>query len=343
MDKCGICEHNIYEKMLIKNVPVYTFSFSDATLNFTIGECSQCGAVQLIGVPLSDTYKENHRSIGNTIEYREKKKQELKEFLNKYNLVSGDMIEIGCGNGQYLEILRELGYECDGWEAGEKNKLECQEKGFNFQHNKLQYNSVFCFYYLEHMPDPVNFIINIYNMLREDGVCLIEVPNYDYIEKNRLWLEFTRDHRFYYRKRTLMYLLLKCGFEIESINSEGLCLSVVVRKPFRIGFYAMDEQIKKDINKFNELTKTLGDYAIIGAGHYTQLLLNQIDIKPKYVFDSVPMKVGYKLCGIEIRHQNDIVNMIDCDNIIISCGMYNREAFNNIKKLVPNKRIVIWE
>jgi len=341
--KCGICNHELNDDIfVIDNVPEHTFDISDKTLTLNIAKCDNCGVVQLVDVPLSDTWMENNRSIGNTVEYREKKKEELKHFIDTYKLQDKAFLEVGCGDGQYLDIFRELGIESSGIESGKKNVDICTGKKYKI-HGICFYNSIdviTCFYYLEHQPYPIMFLKSLNKALKTDGLLYIEVPNYDYIKDHGLWLEFTRDHRFYYSLNSIYNLLLKCGFDILESDKSNLCLKVLAQKKNEFGKlkYCMADEIER----FNVLTDRLNQYAIVGAGHYTQLLLNQITNKPKYIYDSVPKKVGYKLCGIEIQHQNNIVNC-DCNNIIISCGMYNQEAYNNIKKLVPEKNIIIWE
>lgn len=342
MYKCGICNSELNDDIfVIDNVPEHTFQISDKTLTLNIAKCDNCGVVQLVDVPLSDTWQENNRSIGNTIEYRQQKKEQLKRFIESYKLQDKAFLEIGCGDGQYLDIFRELGIESKGVEFGEKNKQICKEKGYIIDSSDSNsIDVVTCFYYLEHQPSPIFFIKQLNRTLKPDGLLYIEVPNYDYIKDCGLWLEFTRDHRFYYSLNSIYNLLLKCGFDILESDKSNLCLKVLAQKKNEFGKlkYCMTDEIER----FNVLTDKLNQYAIVGAGHYTQLLLNQITNKPKYIYDSVPKKIGYKLCSIEIQHQNNIVNC-NCDNIIISCGMYNQEAYNNIKKLVPEKNIIIWE
>jgi SAM-dependent methyltransferase len=344
---CVVCNNIVVDSktMHLSNVPEYTFNFSEKTMNLNIIECPICGAVQLYNVPLSETYLANYRSIGSTENYREEKIRQLVKFIHEYYLYDKTFLEIGCGNGQYLEIFKELGIQCDGLESGKDNLIECEDKGFNVSLFKNQYDVICMFYYLEHLPYPFGVIKNIYRNTKQGGLFLVEVPNYDFIEKNNLWLEFTRDHRIYYRGRTLQYLLMRAGFEIESISNDTICLSIIARRPAETSFIKMIDQIHLDIDKFNKLVQECNsDYAIVGAGHWTQLLLNQIDVKPKYVFDSVPQKTGYKLCGILIQPQSEIINMNDCNNIIISCGIYNKEALKNLQALErKDKRYILWE
>ncbi|MFH0926494.1 MAG: class I SAM-dependent methyltransferase [bacterium] len=365
MYKCKICNNYLSastnDSLIIENVPENTFNFSEKTVNLHVADCKACGCVQLIHVPLSPDFDIVYRSIGVSSSYREEKKRQLREFVTSYNLYDANMVEIGCGDGQFLEIINEIGVKkIVGIEAGERNYNECLSKGFNAIYGNLfnilkkekisnPFDAFVTFHYLEHLPDPIKFATCLYQTIKPGAVGLIEVPNYDYIEKNNIWLEFTKDHRFYYRKRTLSHLLVRCGFNIELIeeNNGGICLTAVVRRPESTdsSFFSMKDQIKKDIEGFKRLVDGLdGAFAVYGAGHYSQLLINMVykeyGIKPIHIFDSNKQKCGHKICSVIIEHRDNTVNMRDCDNIIVICGMYNDEVCNMLSDL--GKKIIKW-
>jgi SAM-dependent methyltransferase len=366
MAKCKICSHKIpalenIDLLCIKDVPESTFNFSDTTINLYIHNCNFCGAVYLSDniVPLSVDYDVVYRSIGLS-SLRETKKEQLKKFIKTYNLTDKTLVEIGCGDGQFLEIFRELKINIEGIEVGSGNYNRCLNKNLKVEHGdisrlkKNNYDAFFTFYYLEHLPYPIEFIKQLYSILRPGGIGLIEVPSYDCIEKNNVWLEFTKDHRFYFRKRTLQYLLCKCGFQIESIETDEdtLCLKAIVKKPNTTNFISMLNQIKNDVKDFKNLVDVYqGSFAIYGAGHYAQLLLNQVyaqyQIKPTRIFDSNVQKWGNKLCNICIEDKVAFENTNDYKAIIIICGIYNNEVstmLTNIKtKLNKSVEIMTWK
>jgi len=365
MYKCKICGNYLSTSktasLIIDNVPDNTFNFSEKTVNLHLTNCKFCGSVQLINVPLSSDFDVVYRSIGVSVSYREEKKRQLDKFVKLYNLYDANIIEIGCGNGQFLEIINEIGInKIIGIESGANNYNECINKGFNVIHGNLfnvlkkekisnLFEAFVTFHYLEHLPNPIKFVKFLYQIIKPGGIGLIEVPNYDYIEKNNIWLEFTKDHRFYYRKRTLCYLLSKCGFYVEIMeeNNGGICLTVVVRKPESNDgiFSSMKNQIKKDIEEFKKLIDGLnGSFAVYGAGHYSQLLINMVykryGIKPIHIFDSNRQKCGHKICGVLIEHGDNAVNIQDCDNMIVICGLYNDEVCSMLSGL--KKNIIKW-
>lgn len=363
--KCDICgqplSQSINDVLIIDDVPDNTFAISDNTLSLQVVNCKGCGSVQLINVPLSPDYEVVHRSIGVSFSYRADKKRQIEQFVNTYDLHNKSIVEIGCGNGQFLEIFKEIGARnIVGIESGADHCSECSNKGFDVIHGNISdvlqnqcmndsFEAFVTFHYLEHLPHPAEFVSFLYRTIKPGGIGLIEVPNYDHIEKNNIWLEFTKDHRFYYRNRTLCYLLSKCGFNIERIeeNNGGICLTAVVRKP-EINdsvFSSMNIQVTKDIDAFKKMVDGLhGSFAVYGAGHYSQLLINMIykrhGVKPLRIFDSNRQKCGYKICNVVVEHRDETANMHDCDNIIVICGLYNDEVCSMLSGL--NINVIKW-
>jgi 2-polyprenyl-3-methyl-5-hydroxy-6-metoxy-1,4-benzoquinol methylase len=366
MYKCNICGNSISTSknniLVINGVPQSTFFFSENTVDLHIVDCSNCGAVQLIDVPLNTEYDAVYRSIGVSVNYREEKTKQIEKFIKIYKLHESNLIEVGCGNGQFLEIFKEIGLQrFSGIESGNDNYNECIAKGFKIVHGNLfdaitnidlreRFDVFASFHHLEHQPDPVKFVTALYQLLKPGGIGLVEVPNYDFTEKNCIWLEFTRDHRFYYRNRTICYLFSKCGFDIESVeeNNGGICLTIIVKKPVfsdRV-FTGMRMRIKQDVEEFKRLIDSLdGSFAVYGAGHYSQLILNMVNrqygIKPKHIYDSNRKKCGSNICGTVIEQGENAFKMNDCENIIIICAAYNNEVHNMLSG--SGKNLIKWE
>ncbi len=356
---CEICGNLIEigedNSLTIGDVPDNTFNFSETTIDLHMVSCNACGSVSLHDVPLSADYQTVYRSVGVSPKRIAEIKMKLGKIIGDYNLQGKNIVEIGCGDGQFLDIFKELGVLATGVEKGATNLKSCQEKGFNVVQNLSPvgiYEAFFTFHYLEHVPRPVDFVRDLFEILKPGGIGYIDVPCYDMIEKNRNWLEFTKDHRFYYRKRTLVRLLADCGFivEIISSNDEDLSLTAIVRKPDeQSSFACIKDKIAEDMKKFKEMIdRTGGKFAVYGAGHYSQLLLNMLfakyELKPVRIFDSNRQKCGKKMLDIEIEHGSGIACGIDYISIVIICGIYNDEVYEMLTNMKLNvKEILKWK
>ena len=340
----------------IEGVPESTFNLSCDTVTLSLMECEGCGAAQMLSdTPLGEDYDVVYRSIGVSSTYRNSKKSQLSQFLDTYELHDKRVIEVGCGDGQFLELLKEIGLDCCGVEAGNENIETCRKKGldahsFDFLTDDDAFDAFMTFHYLEHLPEPRAFAETLYRILRPGGIGLVEVPNYDHIKADNVWLEFTKDHRIYYTKRALSCLLLGAGFGIESVeeHADGLCLTMVVRKPDgTMGLASMGQEIEDTKMRFRELVDGLdGPFAVYGAGHYSQLLLSLVNlahgIRPAHIFDSNRQKCGGEICGVVVEHRDAIPDMTDCDHIIVNCGAYNGEVQRMLTEMELGKNILVW-
>lgn len=95
-------------------------------------------------------------------------------------------LEIGCGSGSFLSILgndRTINYV--GLEPSTKSAAFCQKIGLNVL--PITFESwieefaeladvVFAFHVIEHMENPRQFLRDIYNVLVDDGIAMIELP-----------------------------------------------------------------------------------------------------------------------------------------------------------------------
>lgn len=86
---------------------------------------------------------------------------------------------------------------------------------------------IYCYHALEHIPDPVSFLISLKPCLSEEAILEFRVPNGTYI---RAWLAgFEKwdwfafpDHLHMFTPRSILCLAEQAGYEILSVSS-GYC------------------------------------------------------------------------------------------------------------------------
>jgi SAM-dependent methyltransferase len=152
--------------------------------------------------------------------------------------------------------------------------------------------------FLEHMPDPNAALRAIADSLTDDGVGLVEVPNFDMVLRKTLFAEFIGDHLLYFTGQTLRTTLEVNGFEVVESSElrDEYVISVVVRKRSRLDishFHAYREKIKADIDEYLSRFATRR-VAVWGAGHQALAIiaLTGIADRIRYVVDSAPFKQG---------------------------------------------------
>lgn len=359
---CDICDYQIRQELtVIPNVPSHTYNCYVEPVDLEIADCPHCGAVFLVGPPPSEDWDVVYRSLRVSAQARERKKAALRWFIDKYVLHDLEIIELGCGDGQILDLLREIGERnIMGIEAGVDNMIECAKKGHRVRSGHFpeipQANALICSYHLEHYPHPTWIMHRIHDMLRPGGVAYIEVPNYDWIEQHGIWKELTRDHRFYFTSRSLEKVITKCGLYVESqYYDDPLCLAVVARRRKAPGLGQVTrrpengvaylaERMEEDVLQFMALTKDIGAYAVYGAGHYAQSMLHQIYHRngnmPTAIFDANPDKIGGHICFIQVKAA-DLDEIGKHKRVIVMCGAYNDEVMETLSGLC--NEVIRWD
>jgi hypothetical protein len=318
MERCSICESYLCEGLLL--IPT--------EIELGIKDCPFCGTGQLINTPMKTNWMDVNRSFGTSPVLMKEKREQIKTFLYYvYGLNNNPKVfEVG-GMDEFVDL-------------GIKSK----------QGSCNNYDGFVCLYYLEHFPDPIDFLLSLYKSVNSGGYGLIQVPNYSHIKQTRNWLEYTQEHRLYFTEMGLTYLLIHCGFQIVKVNyyNDGLCLSVIVRKPSFENLDIMEEGMMLAEEKFEELIDKLpAPVVFYGAGHYAQLLLRIAKMKhgwvPARIFDSNESKVGMSINGIVVEGKENLLTGEDFNSIIVCCGMYNDEVCEMLKKSdIGNKEIIKW-
>jgi hypothetical protein len=217
---------------------------------------------------------------------------------------------------------------------------------FNLQNKKIKrideepknekYVAFLLFNYLEHFPDPLKILRQLYNNLHESGVGIIEVPNFDDIIKERIFDEFIIDHLFYFTEKSLRLVCELSGFDVLSICSvwEGASLSATVKKrtvlditPFKQNEVELIDDIDAFIDNYNSV-------AIWGAGHKTLMMLTMLKNTDRilYIVDDFKIKHNkYTYVKAKKIVPQSYLKDVPVDAVIIIVGWQYKHVFNHIK------------
>lgn len=296
------------------NMPRWAQNFPDlaalnceAGIDLAVWQCSGCGLVQLSHEPVP-YYKDVIRAAAVSDVVKEFKKEQFAQYVQKYNLEGKKVIEIGCGRGEFLQLLSAFNVEAHGMEHAALSVEYCRTQGLNVVQGYMDnerywlpegpYDAFFLLMFLEHMPDPNAVLKGIANNLTDGAVGLIEVPNFDMILRKNIFSEFIGDHLSYFSQDTLRTTLHLNGFDMIECDEtrDEYVLSAVVRKRSLVdvsGFSDCQEKIKQEINLYIERFSP-GQVAVWGAGHQALAILAvmKLESKIKYVVDSATFKQG---------------------------------------------------
>ena len=315
--KCRVCKSNCFDSPLLRytNMPSSAQGFPDLKSlkndngsDLNLFQCSSCGLVQLSEKPVS-YYKEVIRASSFSDEMKKFRGEQFVSWVDKYNLKGKSILEVGCGRGEYLSILKQTEVSlAHGIEYSKESVSSCINselsvtKGFfgdeNFVLPKQKYDGFICLNFMEHWPDPNRVLEHLKHNLSEGAVGIIEVPNFDMILKQGLYSEFISDHLFYFTKDTLTFMLNYNGFEVIecSVIWHDYILSAVVRKRKRIDLSLLKSRklnVETELNSFIDKFEKK-EVAIWGAGHQSLAVMSlaKLENKIRYVVDSAPFKQG---------------------------------------------------
>jgi len=139
---------------------------------------------------------------------------------NKY-LKGEIVVDIGCAYGNLVEAFNQLGYRGIGIDNDNDAHVICNKKGIKFykcdvDKEKLplktkSIDNITCFHVLEHLWDIQRFVKECHRVLKNSGVIVFLVPNWEKMYKN-YWDNYT--HVTPISKNRLKNLLDANGFKI---------------------------------------------------------------------------------------------------------------------------------
>ena len=155
---------------------------------------------------------------------------------------NGVLLDVGCGNGDYLETMRGLGWRALGIEPDPKAAELAQRKGLDVQIGTLetlhlaseQFDVITLSHVIEHVHDPMATLREAWHLLKPGGTIWIATPNLDSFGHQRYsaaWrgLEIPR-HLVLFSTRHLRQCLTQAGFECLPLGRQAL----VAQNLFRI-------------------------------------------------------------------------------------------------------------
>lgn len=250
MKHCIACGRKILKKPLfvLEHAPASAQDIPDAEevktdegVTLRLYQCAECGLVQFDCAPVS-YYRDVIRAGGFTTTMTGLRREQYRHLIEAYHLEGRKFLEVGCGRGEFLNVLREFPVEVYGMEHKADLVEIARESGLSvwreFPERADQvfggpgpYDVFLSFNFLEHQPRPDVMLQAIYRNLADDGMGLVTVPALEYILEQGSYYELIRDHIAYYSFDTLRALMEKNGFvvlEEEMLNRDTI--SVIVKK-----------------------------------------------------------------------------------------------------------------
>jgi len=222
-NKCALCD-----TFSLK----YLFTFN----KFKIYQCLICKAARVLPWPdkkvLEKYYDEFKYETGFITEKLIRK--EARQFLKGISQSKGDLLDIGCGAGFYLDEAKKVGWKVTGVEMS-KQLADYATRKFNmpvivgdFVKVKLpakKFDVIVLSQVIEHLTDPKPMFNKIRLYLKNNGLFYIATPNIESwlfkVQRQNFPYMIPPEHVYFYSPQSITLLLKQNGFIVKSLSTFG--------------------------------------------------------------------------------------------------------------------------
>ena len=272
MNKCVCCGDNRAEAV---------FRWQDADKkDVSVKRCVSCGLMYQDPMPKEEElkllYNEDFFSTYEKyfLEFRQKQFQRDIGVINSLKAPPGNLLDIGCAFGIFLDEARKKGWSVSGVDVS-TNAVEYARKkyGLNVFIGTLSdakmengfFDVVTAWDVIEHLADPDKFLDEVGRVIKKGGIFAIRTPNADalFLKINKFVNTILGDyfaktgpkfehHKYLFSVNSLKELLKSKGFEVIDIRLELEDLIIVDNPNFINYMKAFVKKLIKLLEFFNK-------------------------------------------------------------------------------------------
>ena len=199
------------------------------------------------------------------------------DLVERHDLRRKTILEIGCGMGEFLSLLCELGknrgigfdpaYLENRISSPALDRIEFRKEFFSPRHADLDADAIVCKMTLEHIPQVREFVSMIRETLgQRSPLVFFQVPDVTRILEERAFWDLYDEHCSYFSPVSLGHLFASCSFDVLDMKTDyaGQYLLIEAKpgcsKPAPYG--EETEQVKALGRKVNEFAAEIGEHIV---------------------------------------------------------------------------------
>lgn len=374
---CPNCNHkDIRDFFEIKNAPVHSLvtikdkeeALSVPRKNINLGFCHDCGFIFNTTFDTSiDYYTKGYEDQqGFSPTFKKFITGVTERFINKYNIRNKEVIEIGCGKGDFISLVCELGNNRGigidpAYVPGRTNPnpdVKFITEFYSEKHGSLSADCICCRHTLEHIHATNEFLSTVRKSIgdKKDVILFFEIPDITRILKVQAFWDIFYEHCTYMSPLALANVFRENGFEVLDMYNEydNQYLFIEARPingksekkhPLELSIPQMEGLVKEFQEKIsvtiNTWTEKLTDFknrnlktVVWGGGSKSVGFLTNFDSigAISHVVDINPHMQGNYIPGIGKQYVGpDFLTEYKPDVVIIMNSVYIEEIRNMLK------------
>ena len=235
--QCPNCQsHAMSLIYTVERIPVYTVVLLrdvETAVNFPAGDvklgyCPNCGFISNLAFKeIEEDYSDAYEATqGFSPTFNAFHKQLAQDLIDRYDLHKKHIVEIGCGMGEFLHLLCEMGdntgtgfdpvYRLERSIVGESERTTYITDYFSQAYAHVKGNFYCCKMTLEHIPDTAEFVTMVRNAVGDDAdtAVFFQVPNARYVFGDVAFWDIYYEHCSYFTLGSIARLFRHAGFDI---------------------------------------------------------------------------------------------------------------------------------
>ena len=367
---CGTLGTSIFYK--VNDVPVNScvlLSNEQQALNFprgdvALGFCETCGFISNVAfdqskVDYSSVYEDQQcfsptfNAFANRLATR---------LIEKYNLRCKTILEIGCGKGDFLTLLCELGqnsgmgidpaYEKNRMQSNVSERMTFIRDYYSTRYSGYNADFVCCRHTLEHIPNTAEFVNTIRNAIGDQlGTSVFfELPDVTRVLTELAFWDIYYEHCSYFSLGSLARLFRICMFDVldmsKDFDDQYLLLEAKPVNEQSFKMHDLEESVKEaaeDVNYFTtHCTEKINSWkdrlhqfhadgkrvVVWGSGSKCVSFLTTLNVgkEIEYVVDINPYREGKFIPGAAKRIMSpNFLKSYNPDYVIVMNAAYSNE------------------
>jgi SAM-dependent methyltransferase len=237
---CGSVEMSVFYEL--ESVPVHSVLLlptREEALNYpkgdiALGFCQACGFISNVTFdPSLHEYSSRYEATQVfSPTFSAFAHRLARRLIDQYDLRGKDLIEIGCGQGEFLTLLCELGgnrgvgfdpaYVRERSESSAQDRITFIKDFYSERYADYQGDFVCCKMTLEHIQHTADFVSTVRRSLGDQSKAIVffQVPDVRRILREVAFWDIYYEHCSYFSLGSLACLFRRCGFEVMNLARE---------------------------------------------------------------------------------------------------------------------------